>query len=436
MYLIYSALLAAALLLSLPYWLWQMVRHSKYRDGLWQKLGRVPQALRAPDSKPTIWIHAVSVGEVLAVSRLAKELQSEFPKHRVVISTTTPTGQKLARQRFDNDNVFYFPLDLGFAVRPYIKALHPRLIVIAETEFWPNFLRLAKASGASIAVVNARISDRSLPGYRRWRRLFSPILRPVDVFLAQTNEDASRLARIGAPKDRIQVSGNLKYDIEIQPGNQSSIVTGLRTALQAGKAGPLIVCGSTVEDEEPLLLNAFRNVAATHPNAVMILAPRHPERFHDVADLLNELKVPFVRRSLWNGEPISPGVFLLDGIGELAAVYALADIAFVGGSLVPRGGHNIIEPARHGVPIVVGHHTENFRDIVSFFQQRNAVRIVGPAELPLVWLELLANPDERATMGQRALQAMQLQKGATERTLQALQSLLQSALTPAAGRPS
>jgi 3-deoxy-D-manno-octulosonic-acid transferase len=435
MYLIYSALLASALLLSLPYWLWQMTRHSKYRDGLWQKLGRVPPPL-ADYSKPAIWIHAVSVGEVLAVSRLAKELQSEFPDYRVVISTTTPTGQKLARQRFDNDNVFYFPLDLGFAVRPYIQALHPRLIVIAETEFWPNFLRLAKAGGASIAVVNARISDRSLPGYRRWRRLLSVILRPIDIFLAQTEEDASRLARIGAPQDRIQVSGNLKYDIEIQPADQSSIVTGLRTSLQKGNAGPIIVCGSTVEDEELLLLNAFQSVAATHPNAVMILAPRHPERFNEVADVLNATQIPFVRRSLWNDEPILPGVFLLDGIGELAAVYALADIAFVGGSLVPRGGHNIIEPAQHGVPIVVGHHTENFRDIASFFQKRNAVRIVGPAELPLVWLELLADPHERAAMGQRAQEAMQLQKGATERTLQALRPRLRSTVTPAAERLS
>jgi 3-deoxy-D-manno-octulosonic-acid transferase len=436
MHLIYSAILAAALLLSLPYWLWQMALYSKYRDGLRQKLGHVPSHLTR-DSKPAIWIHAVSVGEVLAVSRLAKELQSEFPEYRVVISTTTPTGQKLARQHFGNDNVFYFPLDLGFAIRPYIEALHLRLIVIAETEFWPNFLHLAKASGANIAVVNARISDRSFPGYRRWRRLFSVILRPVDIFLAQTGEDANRLALIGAPKDRIQVSGNLKYDIEIHhPANESNIVTRLRTSLQAGNAGPTIVCGSTVEDEERLLLSAFQNVAATHPNAVMILAPRHPERFNQVANLLDELKISFVRRSLWDGEPICPGVFLLDGIGELAAIYALADIAFVGGSLVPRGGHNIIEPAQHGIAIVVGHHTENFRDILSFFQQRNAVRVVVPAELPLAWLELLANPDERAAMGQRALEAMQLQKGATERTLQALRHLLHGALTSVAGRPS
>ena len=275
------------------------------------------------------------------------ELKGRFPNYRVVISTTTDTGQKLARTRFGAENVFYFPLDFAFAIRPYLRWLRPELIVIAETELWPNFLRLGKASGARIAIVNGRISDRSWPRYRRFQHLLARVLRQVDLFLTQTEEDARRLAQIGAPKERIQVTGNLKFDVPAPAA--PAIIASLRAAFQQADAGPVIVCGSTVEGEEPILLQAFVNILASHPRAVLILAPRHQERFKDVADLLGHLGIRFWRRSLWSGDPIVAGVLLVDSIGELAALYSLADLAFVGGSLVPRGGHNIIEPALHGV---------------------------------------------------------------------------------------
>jgi 3-deoxy-D-manno-octulosonic-acid transferase len=422
MYLIYSALLAAGLLVSLPYWLLQRLRHGKYRAGLGERLGRIPPRLLASTARPTIWVHAVSVGEVLAVGGLVTELRNRFSEHRVVISTTTDTGQKLARNRFGMENVFYFPLDFAFAVRPYLRLLRPELIVIAETEFWPNFLRLAHASGARIAVVNARISDRSWPGYRRFRRLLTRILRQVDLFLAQTGEDAHRLEEIGAPAARVHVVGNLKFDVPAPAA--PAIVASLRASFQQADAGPVMVCGSTVEGEEPLLLQAFENVLASHPRAVMILAPRHPERFPEVAELLAQLGIRFWRRSLWSGDPIVSGVLLIDTIGELAALYWLADVAFVGGSLVPRGGHNIIEPALHGIPIVVGNHTENFRDVVGLFQSRDAVRVVGPAELPLAFMELISNPAERIAMGRRAAETLRTQMGATQRTMHALEKLL------------
>lgn len=422
MYLIYSALLAAALLVSLPYWLLQRLRHGKYRAGLTERLGRIPQRLVAQPKQPTIWVHAVSVGEVLAVSNVVAELRKRFPEHRVVVSTTTDTGQRLARIRFGAENVFYFPLDFAFAIRPYLATLNPELIVIAETEFWPNLLRLTHARGARIAVVNARISDRSWPGYRRFRRILVKVLPGVDLFLAQTTEDATRLKNIGAPAERVQVIGNLKFDVPAPPA--TPIVCSLSAALQQSNAGPVIVAGSTVDDEERLLLQAFANVLASHPRAVMILAPRHPERFSKVADLLEQLGILFWRRSLWSGDSMVGGVLLIDTIGELAALYALADVAFVGGSLVPRGGHNIIEPARHGVPIIVGNHTENFRDIVTLFQSRDAVRVVDPAELPLVFMELISNPTERAALGRRAAETLQSQMGATQRTVLALEKLL------------
>src|SRR5579863_6442416 len=345
MYWIYSALLAAVMLLTLPYWLLQWMRHGKYRAGLGERLGRIPRRLVDQPARPTIWIHAVSVGEVLAISGLAAELTKRFSQHRVVVSTTTDTGQRLARTRFGEENVFYFPLDFAFAIRSYLRLLQPTLVVIAETEFWPNFLRLAHASGARIAVVNARISDRSWPGYRRFRYLLSGILRQVDLFLTQTEEDARRLQEIGVPAERVHVTGNLKFDA---PAPASPpIIASLRTVFQQTNVSPVIVCGSTVDGEEPILLQAFVNVLASHPRAALILAPRHPERFGEVAELIEKLGIRFWRRSLWGGDSIAGGVLLIDTIGELAALYSLADVAFVGGSLVPRGGHNIIEPALH-----------------------------------------------------------------------------------------
>jgi 3-deoxy-D-manno-octulosonic-acid transferase len=453
-YFLYSLVLALAMLLSLPYWLYQILRHGKYRTGLAERLGRVPQRLIASEasaaeppqnssaavpaavagacpepaegaSRPrsrVIWIHAVSLGEVLAISGLVEQMRRDYPHHRILVSTTTETGQSLARKRFGEENVFYFPMDFAFAIRPYMRALQPELVVLAETEFWPNFLRLAHASGARLAVVNARISDRSWPNYRRFRWALLRVLVHVDLFLAQTQDDSARLQSIGADPQRVQVTGNLKFDISLP--STPPIVESLRQSLAAEHAGPVIVCGSTVEGEEPLLLKAFENLRVAHPRAVMILAPRHPERFDEVAILVRQLGIPSFRRSQWQGEPFAGAVLLVDSIGELAALYALGDVAFVGGSLVPRGGHNIIEPAQHGVAIVTGNHTENFRDIVTLFQSRDAVRIVGMAELPLTLMHLLANDAERRALGRRAQETVRSQMGATSRTLQALKTLI------------
>ena len=411
------------MLLSLPYWLYQILRRGKYRTGLVERMGGVPARLGASsNTNPVIWVHAVSLGEVLAVSGLVEQMRRSFPRHRVLLSTTTDTGQELARKRFGEANVFYFPMDFAFAIRPYLRALRPELVVLAETEFWPNLLRLAHASGARIAVVNARISDRSLPRYRRFKWALRRMLEHVDLFLAQTADDSARLHAIGADAARIEVTGNLKFDVSLPPA--PPIVNSLRRSLAADGAGPVLVCGSTVDDEEPPLLKAFENLRVAHPRAVMILAPRHPERFDEVAILIQQLGIPFVRRSQWQTQPLAGGVFLVDTIGELAALYALADVAFVGGSLVPRGGHNIIEPAQHGVAIVTGNHTENFRDIVALFQSRDAVRIVGLAELPLTLMQLLANDAERRELGRRAEATIRSQMGATDRTLHALQTLM------------
>lgn len=426
LYFLYSLALGLAMLLSLPYWLYQTLRHGKYRRGFTERMGIVParvQAASTPKTR-TIWIHAVSVGEVLAVSGLVGQMRRVFPQIRIVVSTTTDTGQDLARQRFGDANVFYFPMDFAFAIRPYLRALQPELVILAETEFWPNFLRLVHTSGSRIAVVNGRISDRSWPRYQRFRWALYKMLAHIDLFLAQTGQDAERLQSIGADPTRIHVTGNLKFDVMLPP--PPPIIETLRQELAKEGAGPILVCGSTVEDEEPPLLKAFENLLVSHPRAVMILAPRHPERFEKVAGLIQQMSISLHRRSQWNADALAGAVFLVDTIGELAALYALADVAFVGGSLVPRGGHNIIEPAQHGVAIVTGTHTENFRDIVTLFQRHDAVRTVVVAELPITLMHLLENEGERRALGRRAKETILSQMGATSRTLDALKALLEN----------
>jgi 3-deoxy-D-manno-octulosonic-acid transferase len=423
-FILYSALLAVGLLLSSPYWLVQMLRLGKYRAGLAERFGRVPKCIRIADAQSSIWIHAVSVGEVLAISGLVAGLKEAVPGYRILVSTTTHTGQKLARDRFGTDNVFYFPLDFAFCIRPYVKALRPALVVVAETEFWPNFLRIVRTSGARVAIVNARISDRSFPRYRRWRGLLSRVLRYVDLFLAQSEEDARRLREISAPPDRVRVSGNLKFDVK--PPEEVPVVGQLRRAIAQSGAGPVVVAGSTVEGEEEQILAAFAAIRGNYPQSLLILAPRHKERFAAVKDILSRSTLQFVPRSAANQKPSLPGsILLLDTLGELASIYALADIAFVGGSLVARGGHNILEPAHWGVATVVGPHTENFRDIIGIFRQADAVRVAQPDNLADVLLDLVRNDEARRGLGERARKVAEQQMGATQRTLEALRALIQ-----------
>jgi 3-deoxy-D-manno-octulosonic-acid transferase len=431
-YSLYSILLLIALVVSAPWWLLQMLRHGKYRAGLSERLGKVPDRLFNPVAVNTIWIHAVSVGEVLAISRVIGELKIQLPGWRIVVSTTTNTGQSLARQRFGENNVFYFPMDLPFAVRAYLQALRPKMLVLAESEFWPNLLRWARRSGAAVAVVNARVSDRSLPGYLRFQKLLVHVMQNVELFLAQSLQDANRLIEMGAPAERVHISGNLKFEVTL-PARPA--IAAPFAAMKREEAGPLLVAGSTLDGEETMLVDMFRQVRARYPDAVLLLAPRHPDRFDAVASLLESSGVRYQKRSQWRDQaPVAAGVFLLDSIGELASLYEFADVAFVGGSLVPRGGHNVLEAAQSGTPILVGPYTENFRDIVEAFRAADALRVVTPESLTAAVLQLLENQEERAALGRRALEVMRSQRGATERTVNALIGLLSEhgALTPAA----
>jgi 3-deoxy-D-manno-octulosonic-acid transferase len=312
------------------------------------------------------------------------------------------------------------------AIRPYLRALRPRLVIIAETEFWPNFIRISHQAGASIAVVNSRISDRSFPGYKRFSRWIRPILSLINLFLAQSATDQDRLIAIGASPERVQISGNLKFEI-VAP-KESSLTVDLRRAISSST--PVLICGSTVEGEEEILLRAFKQILRQSAQAVMVLAPRHPERFESIARLVAASGMSFWRRSGWRGAPLAGGVFLLDSIGELASLYSLATVAFVGGSLAPRGGHNILEPAQFGKAIVVGPHTENFREIIQIFLAAAAVEIASKENLADVFLHLLSDISLREALGSNARRVMQANQGSTARTLNALEKLLSIAPAP------
>ncbi len=423
---LYTSALFVALVLGLPYWLLAMATNGKYREGLSERLGWVPDRLREGDARKTIWVHAVSVGEVLAASRLVNELSACAPQYRVLLSTTTRTGQRLARERAGATRAFYFPLDFPWIVRRYLQVLDPVLLVLVETELWPNLLTACRQAAIPVAVVNGRISDRSLPRYLRFRRVWTKILSGISIVLAQSQEDVKRLKAIGAPAGRVSFAGNLKFDV--RSAEPAPITRTLREKLPSGIR--VLVCGSTLEGEEEILLDAFQQLLKTIPDCVMILAPRHPERFGRVAQLLKNRNQQWVRRSNWMKRPvkIKPGtVVLLDSIGELASVYALASVAFVGGSLVPAGGHNPLEPAQFAVPVVMGNHYANFRAIIDTLLQAEALKL-ATTETLVPMLENLLTDDEAANaLGVRALEVFHHESGATGRAVTALLGLLPSA---------
>jgi 3-deoxy-D-manno-octulosonic-acid transferase len=378
------------------------------------------------DDRPVIWLHAVSVGEVLAVSRLVSELDRAFPGHLVVVSTTTRTGQDLARSRFGAERVFYCPLDLPWAVYAHLNALRPEMLILAETEFWPNLLSGCFRRGIPVAVVNARISDRSWPRYRRLRSLWRPFLSRISAVLAQTETDAERLRAIGCRREAVSVAGNLKFDVRVvEDAEATSLLKFLAPSPQ------ILVAGSTLEGEEKAVIAAHKSICAKDRFLITVLAPRHPERFEAVAALLESSGVPWSRRSEWKGKavgerkPFGGGeIVLLDSIGELASVYSIAAVAFIGGSLVPAGGHNPLEPAQFGVPVVMGPHYANFRAITDDLLAHQALRIVTEEELASVLVELLENRPAAEALGRRGRQVFEQQAGATGRCVEALRALI------------
>jgi 3-deoxy-D-manno-octulosonic-acid transferase len=436
MYLLYSLALGIGLVLLSPWFLIQGLRRGKYLRSLRGRLGVVPevivQAAQKSQGNGGIWIHAVSVGEAIAAMPLARGLRERFPNRPVYVSTTTETGQTTARERLGKwaAGVFYLPLDIPWMVRRAIEGVRPSLIVIVETEIWPNFLREAARGGIPVVFVNARISARSLPKYERVNRLFGNFLRKVlrepVLFLAQSSEDAARLVKIGAPSGKVIVMGNMKYDIVEPEGNAFSFWLKQQGGKERGR--PVLVAGSVMAGEESAVLEAFDDVRKDWPRALLVLAPRKTEQFDDVAKLAEAGGRILVRRSqLQSGEELKSGaeVILLDTIGELAPVYSAADVVFVGGSLVATGGHNLVEPAACGKAPAFGPHMENFSEMAEqFVEAHGGKRVVNGAELGQFWRRLLADDDLRAAMGRGAASILEANRGATEKTLEAISILI------------
>ncbi|MBI2957133.1 MAG: 3-deoxy-D-manno-octulosonic acid transferase [Acidobacteria bacterium] len=422
MYFLYSLMLGAALLLASPYFLLRGLRQNKYLHNLRARLGRVPPTVRQ-SSPGALWVHAVSVGEALAVAPLLRELRACFPGCKLLVSTTTRTGQEVAARRLDADATFYFPLDFAFACRRLLAAVRPALVVIAETEMWPNFLREARRQGARIVFVNGRLSDRSFHRYRLFRFFLRRVLAHVDLFLMQTEEDARRLRELGAPAARVAVGGNLKFDLP-EPARPAF----LDELESLAYGSPILVAGSTLAAEEEKLLDALemcRQVGGRPP--LLVLAPRHPERFDDVARLLASRSLEFVRRSQWARPNGRPAAVLLDTLGELAGTYAAATVAFIGGSLVAGGGHNPIEPALWGKPVIFGPSMENFRAVAErLLEARGAFQVNSSDELGILLAALLDDPAACRRAGEAARAVIERERGAAARSAARIAALMNS----------
>jgi 3-deoxy-D-manno-octulosonic-acid transferase len=420
----------AAVLLALvlsPWIIYQAVRHRKYVGSLGQRMGVLPVSFNL-DADDSIWIHAVSVGEALTARALIPDLRQRYPDLKIFLSTTTMTGQQIARERLsDVDAVFFFPFDLQPFVSRTLRLVRPKLFIMMETEIWPNLLRACRAQGVKTLMVNGRISARSFPRYRLARGFFRRVLADVDRFCMQSEESARRIIEIGADPDRVVVTGSLKFESLESPGAAAGRGAGrVLRFFRVPESRPVLMAASTMKGEEAAVLAAFGAVRRKRPTTLLIIAPRRPERFDEVVELARGEGLRVVRRTDLDvdHEPAAD-VVVLDSIGELAHLFQVATAVFVGGSLVDHGGHNILEPAVHGKAIVFGPHMQNFAEIAEAFLQRQAaVQVATPSELGDVWGRLLDDVVERGRMGSAARELVEANRGAKPRTLAVVDQLL------------
>jgi len=427
LYFFYDILLLLIVPFLVPWYLLRYVRRGRLRKGIGERLGFVSrEKLSLLEGFDTIWVHAVSVGETMAVRPLLKALKVRYPERKIVLSTVTETGRGIAETLSDADLCIYFPFDFRFAVRPALEKLRPSLIVVVETEIWPNFLRHARLRGIPVVLANGRISDKSFGGYRRFSWMFRPVLENFSAFCMQTEEDARRIVAIGAPFSRVFVARNLKYDIPVLSVPEE-MKEELRSKYRIPVGVPVVTFGSTHQGEEDAVLVACLTLTREGRELFPVLAPRHPERAGEVAELLGRYAISFTRRSSLaeRSEPFAPGdALLVDTVGELMDLYSISDLVFVGGSLVPVGGHNILEPASRGVPVLFGPNMNNFREIASrVLECGGGVRVSDASMLTGVIRDLLDSPSARKDMGEKGSRLLRENSGSTERHMEIISSV-------------
>jgi 3-deoxy-D-manno-octulosonic-acid transferase len=418
---LYSLILLLLLLIYAPVYSIRMKFGRKERLYLRERLGlRLPAAL---PGEPSIWVHAVSVGEVLSLRRLVSEIKRKHPSCPVYFSTLTNTGYRIAKQQLPEvDAIFLVPLDFGWTVRRFFSALRPHLFILAESEFWPHLLRQAERTCRSVLLINGRISQRSFRKYFRLRFLAKRLLSHLDLFLVQTDSDRIRLEKIGIPSERVEVAGNLKADIQL-PAVSPEEIGDLRRKIGVPPGKRLIVAGSTHHGEEEKILRAFSETRRSRQDLGLVIAPRHPERSPEVQRIGTDLSLSVIRRT--QAEPDRTwDVLILDTIGELARFYSLADLAFIGGSLVPHGGQNLLEPAYYAKPLIFGPHMDNFAPLAEEFIRSGAARVVR-SQSDLREVFLMKDPAALEAMGTNARGLLSSLQGATDRTIRIIESLLE-----------
>jgi 3-deoxy-D-manno-octulosonic-acid transferase len=439
MFLLYSLLLTLGILVMLPVFVWDAVRHGKYVAGLRERAGGLGEI--DAGGRPVVWLHCVSVGEAQAARPLARAIVERFPSHALVVSTTTLTGQQIAREAFRDlaAAVFYFPFDWAWSVRRALSRVRPSVVLLMETEIWFRFLRECDARGVPVALVNGRVSERSFRRYRMIRGVVSRVLDTLALAAVQTEDDAARLRALGLAPGRVRVSGNIKFDLETDDSRRA-VTEELRARFRLDGSRPLVVAASTHAPEERVLLEAFKQLLSPAQPSInqparprLLIAPRHPERFAEVASLLDASELSWARRSSHAaaGDPLCDAV-LLDSVGELRAIYPLAELVFVGGSIAPTGGHNVLEPAAEAKCVITGAHTFNFTEIVRRFVERDALvqlpdlhETQMAATLARTFDELLRDDERRRQIGTRALEVLRENRGATARTVELLTPIIE-----------
>ena len=433
MYLVYSALLFVYFLTVLPSTAYGVWRRGKAAGSLRERFGHLPVAVN-PDRRPSIWVHAVSVGEALAARPLLRALRSAYPQHRLVVSTTTVTGQRVARGFGEVDAVCYAPFDFPLFVNHALDRIAPELLLVVDTEIWPNLLRACRRRGVGALIVNGRISDRSFRRYRLVRCCMRRVLADVGRVCAQTEEWGRGFVAIGAEPSRVTVTGSLKFDAVAGLSASARVRDGgdrgnLRATFEFARRRPVVIAASTLRGEEEPVLRAFARVRQVAPDALLVIAPRHPERFDEARRIAERAGNRVDMRSdLVPGRDPGAEVVILNTLGELGRLFDIASAVFVGGSLVPAGGHNLIEPAAFGRAIVVGPHMENFADVTREFVSRGAAIQVRDADaLEEALAALMRDGERRGRLGRAARAIVDANRGATRRTLESVAELLPSA---------